>query len=323
MLFEKKVIEQYKKQVFVRCDDNGSVFYFSAKDFKGLHSTPYVFASSTGDKLSGYFYHYDEPVIENRLVVFDHGFGGGHRSYMREIEMLCKRGYLVFAYDHSGCMESGGENSGGMARSLADLDDCLNALKTIEGLKEYRISVMGHSWGAFSTMNIMKYHPDIHSIVAISGFVSVEKLIEANFPGIMKAYRPLILDIEKKANPKYVACNAAETLGAVDVPVLLIYSENDKLCKKDIHYDALYDSLKEKGNVTFILEKDKGHNPNYTVDAVKYKDEEFMPRHKKMLAKHLLDTEAQKTMFKRSFDWRRMTAQDESVWAKIFEHLEK
>ena len=128
MIFEKQVVNMYKGMMHTRCDDTETVFYFSAENFSGLKKEKYSFSSSLGHTLSGYIYSYESP-ISNRLVVFDHGFGGGHRSYMKEIEMLCRQGYKVFSYDHTGCMESQGENTNGFAQSLHDLDDCLTALK--------------------------------------------------------------------------------------------------------------------------------------------------------------------------------------------------
>ena len=119
MIFEKKILEIYKNLAYRRCDDNGTAYYFSSDDFQGLKKEEYPFSASAGHKLSGYIYSY-ENAKEGRLIVFDHGFFGGHRSYMREIETLCRHGYMVFAYDHTGCMESGGETPNGMLRALKD-----------------------------------------------------------------------------------------------------------------------------------------------------------------------------------------------------------
>ena len=91
MIFEKQVVNTYKGMMYTRCDDTETVFYFSSEDFPGLISEPYTFKSSAGHDLVGYFYSYESPA-EGRIVVFDHGFGGGHRAYMKEIELLCRHG---------------------------------------------------------------------------------------------------------------------------------------------------------------------------------------------------------------------------------------
>ena len=107
MIFEKQIVGTFRNNFLRRCDDIGTAFYYSAADFPGLKAEAFSFPSCKGHELKGYFYHYADPV-PGRIVVFDHGFGGGHRSYMKEIELLCRHGYLVFSYDHTGCMESGG-----------------------------------------------------------------------------------------------------------------------------------------------------------------------------------------------------------------------
>ncbi len=314
MLFYNTVKKLYNELIFRRCDDEGLAYYFSAKDFDGLHADPFLFKGDNGQTLKGNFYYYDNPC-ENRIIVFDHGMGGGHLSYMKEIEMLARRGYKVFSYDHTSCMESEGDSTVGFSQSLSDLDCCLKALKADEKYKDKIFSVMGHSWGGFSTLNISSFHPDLSHIVVLSGFVSVEKMI-ARF-GSLKKY---IAEIEKNANPVYASCNAVGSLKNTSAKALLIYSDNDKMVNKEINYDYLVSELSKRENTTFILEKNKDHNPNYTEDAVKYLAEYLSVLNKK---KKQLKTPEQKKDFVDSFDWNRMTAQDEKVWQMIFEHLEK
>ena len=318
MIFEKQVVNEYKKMMFSRCDDVESVKYFSAEDFDGLRVEEYSFKASAGHTLQGYFYEYDN-ALSNRIIVFDHGFGGGHLAYMKEIELLCRRGFRVFSYDHTGCMKSGGESPNGLAQSLCDLNDCITMLRSDKRFSECDISVMGHSWGGFSTLNITALHPDISHIVVISGFVSVEKMVNTFFGGAMKCYRKAILALEKSANPYFVEFNAMETLKNTTAKALLIYSDNDPLCKRE-HYDMLNDGLKGNDNVSLMLVADKGHNPNYTEEAVKYLGE-FSAARAKLLKRRNLTAEDKKS-FVDSFDWNRMTEQDAAVWSAIFAHLE-
>lgn len=320
MIFEKKIIKIYENLMLKRCDDSGNVFYFSAEDFPGLEKEKFSFKSSKGHELKGCFYSYPD-FRQGRLIVFDHGMGGGHLSYMREIERLCFAGYRVLSYDHTGCMESGGETTGGLTQSLCDLNDLMNVLKNDEKYKNADISVIGHSWGGFSAMNISSLHPEISHVVVLSGFVSAEKMINSFFSGILKSYRKCIMSLEQKSNPDFVNFDGAKTLENTKAKVLLIYSDNDSLCKKKVHFDELKEKLADKENVTFLLEKNKGHNPNFTENAVKYKDEFFASLTKKIKKKEL-ETEAQKAAFKKSYDWYRMTEQDERVWKCIFKFLD-
>ena len=316
MLFEKQIVNTFRTSFLRRCDDMGTAHYFSAADFSGLQQEAFSFPSSCGHTLQGWFYHY-ETVIPGRIVVFDHGFGGGHRSYMKEIELLCRHGYLVFAYDHTGCMKSGGEDIHGFSQSLRDLDDCLKALKASDRCKNLDFSVMGHSWGGYSTGNIAALHPDISHIVVLSGFISVEAIVNQFFGGIMGGYRKAIMALDP--NPAYNCHCSVDSLGNSKAQILLVYSDNDKLVGKAAHFDVLKSALSRKENIRFLLVHNKGHNPNYTEDAVKYLGE-----YSSAVAKQRkkLKTADQKKAFRDSWDWNRMTAQDEAVWAEIFKTLD-
>ena len=316
MLFEKQIVNTFRSSFLRRCDDTGVAHYFSAADFPGLQQEAFRFPSSCGHELQGYFYHYADP-IPGRIVVFDHGFGGGHRSYMKEIELLCRRGFLVFAYDHTGCMESGGEDIRGFSQSLRDLDDCLKALKASDRCKDLTFSVMGHSWGGFSTGNIAALHPDISHIVVLSGFISVEAIVSQFFGGIMSGYRKPIMALDP--NPEYNHHCSVDSLGNSKAKILLVYSDNDKLVSKTAHFDVLQAALGNKDNVRLLLVHNKGHNPNYTEDAVKY-----LGTYSSAVAKQQkkLKTDAEKKAFRDSWDWERMTAQDEVVWEEIYKALD-
>ena len=319
MLFEKQILSIYRKNLFVRNDNADGIFYFAPEDFPGLRADPYSFKARAGHDLKGYFYHYPDP-IPGRVLVFDHGMGNGHRAYMREIETLARAGFLVFSYDHTGCMASGGESCNGFAQSLSDLDACMEALKAEKGLENYSFSVMGHSWGGFSTMNIAALHPEITHVVSMSGFVSVKRIVEQTFDGILKPYRKAILALERQVNERYADFDAVESLKGTDAKVLLIYSADDPVVKKECHYDPLCRGLEDKEDIRFPLEQGKAHNPSYTAEAVKYKDSFFGELTKLRKRGSKVSPEERKA-FMESYDWRRMTTQDEKVWDLIVSHL--
>lgn len=315
-----KITEMYSNTLFTRYDPDGTVFYFSSEDFPGLTKEPYEFKNQRGQILRGGFYCYpnSDPT---RLIIFEHGMGaGGHRAYLREIEMIARRGVTVFSYDHTGCAASEGDTIYGFSGSVADLDDCIRALRADENFKNREISVIGHSWGAFSTMNIISLHKDIKSIVAMSGFISVADMQKEVIPFILSPFRKHLFALEERANPDYVNHNAREALLKTDADVLIIHSVDDKIVKCKNHFMKLKKALSGKQNVRFILESGKNHSPNYTREAAKYKDEFFAALSAKKRANELLTDEARRE-FVASFDWYRMTEQDEAVWAEIYKTL--
>lgn len=319
MIFQGIVEKKYKKKILSRRDGREGVFLFSASDFEGLYEDELTFKSRAGRTLWGAFYH-REVKFNDRVIIFDHGLGSGRRAYMREIDLLTSHGFLVFSYDHTGCMRSEGESVPGLAQAICDLDDCIRMLKEHPLCKGKRLCVIGHSWGGYSTMNITALHPDIHQIVVLSGFVSVERMMEQNMRGPLKPYRSHICDVEREALPDFYHYDASKSLKATNIPALLIYSDDDKTVTKKYNYDILYSELCEKDNIRFILKHARGHNPNYTDDAVRYK-RQFFAELKKRINK-LRKSPEKLREFTMSYDWYRMNEQDMELWEEIFKSLE-
>ena len=308
----RQIEKTYKGILFRRHDPDESIFCFSHIDYNGLNAEEFSFVSKRGHLLNGNFYSY--PGFKpNRLIVFEHGMGSGHNTYFAEIELLCKNGYLVYSYDHTGCNKSEGEHIHGLSGSLSDLDDCITALTSMGGYTEEQISVIGHSWGGFSSLNILAHHPKLHSIVAMSGFISIPVMHQQISP---KPFRSHLLDLERRTNPTYADSNAIDTLSKADRPVLVIHSTDDATVSHKLNFVALQNALKDKENIEFLSVSGSGHSPHYTADAFAYKESFFkqLKWHRRM---GKLKTKEQKLAFASRYDWCRMTKQNESVWSKI------
>ncbi len=320
MIFEKTIVGIYKKNICVRADGNPLLSYFSVSDFEGLKRTPFDFEGNAGQKLQGYYYYYDSPR-KDHLLIFDHGMGGGHDSYMKEIETVARKGYTVFTYDHTGCKESEGENTVGFAQSLCDLDYAVNAIRANPEYKDARISVVGHSWGGFAALNISALHPDIESCVSISGFIGVERMIEQFFSGILKFYRPAVLRLERETNPMYSLVDARRSLKDTKTRILYIASDDDPTVKTEYHFNTLREAMKNKENVEFLLVHGKKHNPNYSDEAVAELSKMSAAMMSGIKAK-TFKTPEDAEKFRTSWDWDKITEQDEAVWEKIFCFIE-
>ncbi len=320
MLFEKKIVGFYQSVINGRADDTGAVHYFTHGDFEGLCALPYEFAGAYGQRLVGAFYYYGNMSAE-RIVIFEHGMGGGHLSYMKEIEKLASHGYTVLSYDHTGCMQSEGNGIGGFAESLSNLDSLIKSLKADERYKNHTISVIGHSWGGFSTLNISAFHKDVTHVVAISGFTSVNNIVKQFFKGPLRLYVPAVMRLERARNPEYCDTDASLSLKSSATKALIIHSEDDKTvsCKKNA--SALKQALLGRENTRFIILTDRDHNPNYTPDAVKYKGEFFVKLTEFLKSEDYKNLEKRES-FKGSFDFERMTKQDDALWQEIFAFLD-
>ena len=315
-----KIQELFRSQVYARADEKPYVFLFSHTDFEGLRMKGYNIESSLGHTLVGGFYYYDNPK-KDKLVIFDHGMFGGRRSYMREIEMLARHGYLVYAYDHTGCMESGGQDNGGFSGSLRDLDEVITRLKELDEIKGRELCVMGHSWGGFSTLNIAKFHPDIKKIVALAGFISPKVIIKQHVNGPYSIFSGIIYRGEVKSSPKYMKCSAIDTLKNSDVKAFICHSYDDHMVNFKKNFVRLRKALRKRPNTVFLSVPGADHNPNYTKEAIIAK-KEFYQKMQKALDEGKLNTHEECEAFKKSFDWYKITEQNQFVWDKIFAFLD-
>lgn len=317
-MLKEAILNSYKSALIKRFDDK-ITFYFSPKDFPNLKVKPYQFHSFKGDLLKGNFYFYDG-YKENHIVVFDHGMGAGHTAYFREIELLCKNGYLVFSYDHTGCMSSGGAHSNGFLTSIADLDSCLTNLK--ENYPNHKISVIGHSWGGFSTSNIAKYHPDVAHVISLAPFNSLSSILHQTFHGLLSFGYKLAYDLEVSYNEEYASSSAIEALRNYTGNALIIHSKDDNVLNIKYHFNKIKKELGARDNIKFVMVDKKLHNPNYTVEAVKLL-QKYLKEKKKRIKENKLNTLEEITEFNSLFDWWKITEQDDSVWKLIFNTLEK
>ena len=80
-------------------------------------------------------------------------------------------------------------------------------------------------YSGFAAANISAFHPDLSHVVVLSGFVSVQRLVDGFFSGLMKLYRPAVMRLERQCNPRFVDCDAVTSLSQTQARVLLIYSE--------------------------------------------------------------------------------------------------
>lgn len=314
----------YQKNFIRRYDGEDYLHYFSAADFPELLDEPFSFLSGEY-RLAGHFYA-SENARAGELLIFCHGIGAGHRSYMQEIVALCRRGYTVLAYDNTGCCDSEGPDIISMSHSLADLDACLRHLKK-EGIfqRYYRVFVVGHSWGGFAAGNIASIHDGIEKVVVISGFISTERLLEDNLSGVAAPLRKTVLKrlcaFEKKAAPDYFCACTLDALNGRKTRFLFAHSTDDAMVPYDRHTGYLKEHT-DNPDARWLICEGRKHNPNYTQDAVDYMNGKFAAFNQGVKNK-TLKTPEDKRQFFADADWRRMTAQDEAFWDQVRAFLEE
>ena len=300
----------------IRQEEHPYFVYFTIDHCPGLKREPYTFKSDK-HTLHGYFYHYDN-FDPNIIVIFCHGIGGGHSSYIKEVNELAKLGYRVLAYDNTGCVSSEGDTIYGLSNSLKDLDFAIQSLKNSGELKDKKLYVVGHSWGGFAASNILNYH-DVDKVVAISPFISLSAEYHSLFKGILGIIVPHIIKLEENAVGKWARSSAVTALNKENAHALVIHSKDDKtvLFKNNT---AVLRKKVHNPNVKFYIVSNKDHHPQYTKEAVDYFDEVFGGFDKGVRDGTLKTDESRFAYFKDK-DFNAMTIQDSETWKVIKEFL--
>ncbi len=310
------IIKDKFHQSMARQEEQPYLVYFRLSNCPNLKAEPYSFYSGN-NKLNGYFYYYDG-YQEDVLVIFCHGIGGGHSSYLKEINELAKMGYRVLAYDNTGCVSSQGESIVGLSMSLKDLDNAIISLRQSGEIENKKIYVVGHSWGGFAASNIYNFQK-VDKIVAISPFISIEAEYRSLFKGFAKLIVPSILRIEQKEVGKWAKSSAIKALNKEDVNALIIHSIDDDVVLYKTNTKELQKKIHQP-NVQFYIVDGKGHHPQFTEEAVNYFNETFQTFNDKIKNKSIQSLEDKKAYFQDK-DFNKMTLQDEKIWSLIEQYL--
>lgn len=292
--------------------------YFRLSHCPGLNAEPYSFKSNEAT-LNGYFYHYDK-YNKDVIVIFCHGIGGGHSSYLKEINELAKMGYNVLAYDNTGCVNSEGDSILGLSNSLKDLDYAIQSLRNNEEYQNKKIYVIGHSWGGFAASNIPNYQ-NVDKIIAISPFISLSSEYHHLFKGPLGLIVSRLIKYEKESVGKWANSTAIEALNKENIKGLIIHSKDDKTVPYKKNSGVLQGKIKNP-NIKYYIVEGKGHHPHYTKEAADYFDKVFSNYDKGLRDKTLSSQESLFNYFKDK-DFDKMTIQDPVVWKVIEDFLKR
>ena len=243
---------------------------FKNEDFPLLKAKRVAFPSGN-NMLTGYFYYTDN-VDKNKVVIFAHGYGNGHHRYLDLINYLVQCGLYVFSYDATSFDESEGDGIRGFPQGPQDLSNAIKFVKS-EGYKEEDISLVGHSWGAYSSGAITIEYPNISRVVMISGFNKSLDLIKANgsqWGGekFMASFS-YVEGYEAKYYPTYSKYTVLNAFNNSKSDYLFIHSEDDQTVPISAGLDFFEKEIGHNSRTAFIRLKDMGHGTAY--DSVKGK----------------------------------------------------
>lgn len=243
----------------IRYDGNPRLGYWYPEDLGIEHEDFSFYSGRTHLRGSRYFVKGKKPEA---LVVFFHGIGAGRNAYMMEIAELAKQGYLVYAYDNTGCMNSGGTSIKGLGQTAKDMKAFYAWLENDEKAKGLRRYSVGHSWGGYSAL--LSANPDyrVEKIVSYSGFTQVSRQYSTYLKAAwMRKLRPLISLYLRMELGKYGDIDAVKYLKKSNAKLLYFQGSEDKMVPLDAGINDLRKRLKDRPDTEFVMVLNQKHNP--------------------------------------------------------------
>ena len=310
-----------------RCEGNPKLKYFTADDFEGLNAKLIEFKSNKGQTLRGNIYTNKEIKEYKGLIVFVHGMGGGHLSYTTEINTFAKAGFIVIGYDNTGTFSSEGKNLRGFFQSVNDLNYALKFIENDKDLSKYPVSLVGHSWGAYTATQVLQFNHNIKSVVAMSGFNSSAKIIcdsaknETNMN--LNFLKPFITIINFLTFGKRGIKNTSAVLKNTEVPVLLLHGEVDTSVLIQNSPVSNKELLSQKPNIKVVIYEKRFHNVYQTKQSEEYLNNTFgeLSKLSKKYKGKIPEEEANKIY--NNIDYKKMTEEDEEVINTIIKFIEE
>ena len=157
---------------------------------------------------------------------------------------------------------------------------------------------------------------EIEKAVIISGFLSIRSLLEPQLKSHFIISR--ILSYERKQEREYFELDNLEYLKNTDDKLFFIQSEDDPIVKYETSLKVV-ESI-DNPNIKTLRVNKRGHNPNYTDDAVRYLNETF-GTFNEFIKQKKIKTNEQKIEFFNGVSLERLTAQDEKMFDDIIDFI--
>ena len=257
-----------------RCDGDKRLKYFTHEDFDSLKARKIEFIDKNGTTLRGAIYAKAGIQEPEALIIFSHGMGGGHLSYMTEINTFADKGFAVLAFDNAGTFDSDGEKLGGFSTGPDSLRAALKYVENHPTLSKMKKVLMGHSWGGYSVCQVLgDENTDVDCAVTFgapeSGYAVSSAVLGEKFRFLI----PLVKLVFCLKEGKQAAISSSECIErASGTPVLLLHGKRDHIVAPSISAAELSKNLP---NATSVLFDGRFHNVYQTIDSEIYMNQTF------------------------------------------------
>ncbi len=244
---------------------------------------PHTFYSGK-NRLQGYLYGAENT---GALLVFAHGIGAGHESYIKEILWMVDHGWRVFAYDATGSCESEGKGTVGLVQSALDLNAALSYIESDKTLSDRPVCLMGHSWGGYAASAVLNFPHKVTASVSISGYNRAVEMIIQYACGVIGPAGHLLYPFayleNKAAFGNLASLNAVDGINKSGVPVMIVHGSDDKLIPTDkVSILSYAERIQNPQVVYYIADKENqdGHNSIFDDEKALEHLQEVYQRHR-------------------------------------------
>lgn len=259
-----------------RCDADRRLRYLTCEDFEDLRCAPISFKSDKGQTLKGALYIKAGTIKPLALVIFSHGMGGGHRSYMTEINTLAKNGFAVLAYDNTGTFASEGKSLTGFYQGVRDLKAAVKWANSNEKFADLKKILVGHSWGGYSVCQTLSDKDlNISGAVAFSAPDSGYQVVTGMLGEKLSFLTPVFKLVFALADGKASLTKCSDILGNLSSPpVLLLHGDSDRTVSP-ANSPLAVAKVKTNPNITSIMYEGRFHNVYQTKESEEYLNNVF------------------------------------------------
>jgi pimeloyl-ACP methyl ester carboxylesterase len=260
-----------KNLCHIRSDGSPAYPYFVERQFN-VKKEDFSFRSGRWI-LRGSRYHFGPGPYRGVLIFFE-GIGSGRNAYIKPICLFAKQGYLVYAFDYTGCMESEGPYIYGMGQVVNDQQAFFEWLDHDPAAQGYDRYVVGHSWGGYAALIASNPVYKVKRVVSISGFNRVSEEYKALIPQLQSKILLFLTKVYLRVRlGKSGNLAASDVLKKSTCPVLYIQGAEDKTVPPSAGRLSLEKDLKGKNNITYLTVPGRGHQCFLSIKSEEYINE--------------------------------------------------
>lgn len=260
-----------RKTLWQRGEDPKNPCYLRFSDYKDeLERKPYQ-TFYYGKAINGFLYKERGRKAFRGFVILSHGFFGTHVQYLIDIDMLCRMGYVVLAYDQYGAGLSEGKNQESFATGIYVLENVISDVEKRNVNDGLPLILYGHSWGGYCVIGAMRKHPEIRKVVSRSGFVSPVRVGLDSLKHVSKALyvlmAPVVYPISWLLMGRRNLVSARRGFKNESTKCLLLYAMDDPMVLPG-NAIATYCQKHPRKNVVSVVSKIGGHNSLLTPESL-------------------------------------------------------